>query len=386
VSELRRRIPGAALDWAFVALMLAIVLPEVTRTAEFADARGLALACALGFIVPLGLRRRHPLLAITAAWASCAVGSIAVASFFYLDTPFPVVLYCAYTAGTIPALRGSVAGLAVTLGGLAVVNLTFPDTVTGDYIFPGGFVVGMWAVSRTLHNRALLAAELHEAAAAAADRREEAAARAVTEERRRIAREMHDLVGHSISVMVVQAGGARRILDLDRDRAVEAAVRIEATGREALAEMRRLLGLLGSDEGALDPQPTLDALDRLAERARAAGLPLTVEVTGERHGLPTGAEVAAYRIVQEALTNAIKHAGAAPTTVALHWGPDALEITVADRGTGAASPLPGGGHGIVGMRERVRVYGGELSAEPRAGGGFVVRAQLPYAQDEVVAA
>lgn len=392
--SLLRRIPKPVLDWALPVVFLPWVLTEMAQDPAFADHRAVALVCGAGFLIPFGFRRRWPLGALITAWAFCAIGSVAVASFFNLQSPFPLTLYSAYIAGTTPALWKSLAGLATILAGLTIVNITFPDTVPGDYFFPGGFITAMWLGARTIRNRTLLAAELHEAAAAAAERRELAAARAVAEERRRIAREMHDLVGHSVSVMVVQAGGARRILDKDPDRAVEAAVRIEATGRAALSEMRRLLGLLGSADGdaAFQPQPTLGAIGPLIERANAAGLRATLHVDGEPRPLPAGAEIAAYRVIQEALTNTLKHAGAAQSDVMLRWHPDALEIVVADRGPvpgrrhGDTTDLPSGGHGIVGMTERVKVYGGELTANPRPDGGFVVRARLPLGQGELVAA
>jgi signal transduction histidine kinase len=318
------------------------------------------------------------------------VGSVASESFFNLQMPFLLLMWSAYIAGGIPELPRALCALGAMTAGLAAVNLTFDEAVLGDYLFPGGFALAMWLGTRTLRNRTLIAAELHEEAARAEERREEAAMRAVAEERRRIAREMHDLVGHSVSVMVVQAGGARRILEKDPERAIEAAVRIEATGRSALAEMRRLLGLLGQDEGdaALAPQPTLADLGALVERARGAGLPVEVEVAGEPRPLPAGAEAAAYRVVQEALTNALKHAGAAPTEVHVTWGDEVLELVVADRGggPGTLAALPSGGHGILGMRERVKVYGGELAASPRPGGGFVVRARIPLGQEAVIAA
>ena len=388
-----RRIPKPVLDWAIPLLLLPWALSEIASAPEFADRRALGLVCGAGFLLPFGFRRRWPLGSIVTAWSFCALGSVAVASFFYLQSPFGLTLYSAYIAGITPSLGRSIIGLATTLIGLSIVNLTHPDVVPGDYLFPGGFVTAMWLGARTIRNRTLLAAELHEAAAAAAERREVAAARAVAEERRRIAREMHDLVGHSVSVMVVQAGGARRILDKDPDRAVEAAVRIEATGRAALAEMRRLLGILGAgDDATFHPQPTLEAIGPLVERANAAGLKATLHVDGDPRSLPAGAEVAAYRVVQEALTNTLKHAGAAQSDVLLRWHADALEIVVADRGPapgrrhGDTAELPSGGHGIVGMRERVKVYGGELSANPRPDGGFVVRARIPIAQGELVAA
>jgi signal transduction histidine kinase len=199
----------------------------------------------------------------------------------------------------------------------------------------------------------------------------------VADERRRIAREMHDVVAHSISIMVVQAGGARRILAADPERAERAAARIRHAGSDALAEMDLLLGVLETAPGSAG-QPTLDALAELVERTREAGLPVTLHVAGARRSLPAGAELAIYRVVQEALTNAIKHAGGATTRVDLTWSDEALELRVADRGDGGASPeLVGAGHGLIGMGERLRVHGGELDAGPQPGGGFQVVARLP---------
>jgi signal transduction histidine kinase len=291
-------------------------------------------------------------------------------------------------------LREALVGFAMGLVIVAAIYAINDPRVIGDLIFPGGFSLFAWSVGRVVRQRTVLAAELHEAAVRAEEQHEQATARAVAEERRRIAREMHDLVGHSVSVMVVQAGGARRILDRDADRAIEAAIRIEQTGRAALAEMRRLLGLMGPTEtDHFAPQPGLDRLDALVERARGAGLPVGLTVDGDPRELPAGAELAAYRVVQEALTNAIRHAGRAPTEVLVRWEPEALVIVVADTGRGTVpanaeedDATPGGGHGLVGMRERVRVYGGELTALPRPDGGFVVRARIPLRQEEVQAA
>ena len=207
---------------------------------------------------------------------------------------------------------------------------------------------------------------------------------AVVDERRRIAREMHDLVAHSMSVMVVQAGGARRILDRDPARALEAATMIERTGREALAEMRHLLGVLNLPEAraALAPQPTLAELDELIARSRAAGLPTVLDLRGERRPLPAGLDLAAYRIVQEALTNALKHSGHAPTTVIVDYGEHELALEIRDEGSGGSNT--GGGHGLVGMRERVRLYGGEIETGPADGGGWCVRARLPLGEVSLV--
>ena len=263
----------------------------------------------------------------------------------------------------------------------STVGLIDESKNAGNVYFPAVIVVLCWLGGRTVRTRARHAAELHEAAALAAERREREAQEAVAGERRRIAREMHDVVAHSISMMVVQAGGARRILGTDPGRAEEAAARIRSAGTDALAEMDILLGVLETAPDGTSP-PTLDGLGELVERARAAGLPVTLEITGTRRALSAGAELAVYRVVQEALTNAVKHAGGATTRVRLAWGEDVLELSVADRGDGGAGPqLPGAGHGLLGMRERLRVHGGDVEAGPRADGGFEVSAHLPLERE-----
>jgi signal transduction histidine kinase len=229
---------------------------------------------------------------------------------------------------------------------------------------------------------------------------------AVAEERARIARELHDVVAHSVSVMVVQAGAARRTLATSPAQATTALGQIESTGRQALVEMRRLLGLLrdGDHDAALAPQPGLAHLESLAEAAREAGLPVEVEVEGEPRPLPAGVDLSAYRIVQEALTNSLKHAGRARARVRVCYGREALEVQVLDDGTGLpvqardggaglavvrlrpggllevtdpVAPAAGGGNGLIGMRERVAMFGGSLEAGPRPGGGYRVAARLP---------
>jgi signal transduction histidine kinase len=224
---------------------------------------------------------------------------------------------------------------------------------------------------------------------------------AVAEERGRIARELHDVVAHSVSVMVVQAGAARRTLAASPDMAAAALGQIESTGRQALVEMRRLLGLLRAgertDAAALAPQPGLEHLESLAAAAREAGLPVEVRVEGEPRPLPAGVDLSAYRIVQEALTNVVRHAGPARATVRVCYGREALEIQVTDDGPGAAGDggglvvvtigpdgvleVPGrgngDGHGLIGMRERVAMFGGTLEAGARPEGGYRVAARLP---------
>ncbi|GAA0798206.1 hypothetical protein Sya03_47940 [Spirilliplanes yamanashiensis] len=221
------------------------------------------------------------------------------------------------------------------------------------------------------------ARRLGEAAEAQAAVRERQARAAVTEERVRLARELHDLVAHSVTVMVVQAGAVRRRLDAGLPVDPELLRGIEEAGRDAVGELRRTLGLLRG-EGAPDAPAGLDRLDELVAQVREAGLAVTVRRTGEPVPLLPAVDVSAYRIVQEALTNVLKHAGPASVTVGIGYGPRGLELTVEDDGRPAAAPH-GGGQGLIGMRERVGMFGGELSAGPRDGGGFAVRARLPVA-------
>ena len=335
----------------------------------------------------VAFRRRAPLPALVVFFLAGVPMTFAISDTESFAMPFLAVLLWGYTFGSLSDLRTALIGLGILVVGICCVSIAFDEQRVGDFIFPIGFASAAWGGGRAIRHRTHLAAELHEAAVRADEEREEASARAVADERRRIAREMHDVVAHSVSVMVVQAGGARRILERDPARAAEAARLIERTGRDALVEMRRLLGVLGTadDSPAMAPQPTLDELSGLVGRASEAGLPVSLEVEGERRPLPAGAEAAVYRVVQEALTNVLKHAGSAPTDVVLHWGDEGLEVLVSDRGNGSRAPhsLPSGGHGIVGMQERVRIYGGELTARPAPDGGFVVRARIPLHQSEL---
>jgi signal transduction histidine kinase len=211
-----------------------------------------------------------------------------------------------------------------------------------------------------------------------AERERDVAAReAVVEERARIARELHDAVAHSVSMMVIQAGAERRVVADGSTR--EVLRTIEKIGRDALTEMRRLVGMLRTDSasGPLAPQPMLADLPTLMTQVREAGLPVDFHVDGERRELPVGIELSAYRIVQEALTNALKHAGRANASVSVRYGADSLELEIADDGAGVPADVPGGGHGLAGIRERVSLYGGKFDASARLGGGFAVRVLLP---------
>lgn len=208
--------------------------------------------------------------------------------------------------------------------------------------------------------------------------RDATARRAVAEERQRIARELHDVIAHSVSVMTVQAGAVRRLLRPDQERERTALESIEATGREALTEMRRLVGLL-REQGATPefvPPPSMRAVDVLVGTVREAGLPVELEVVGSPHPLQPGVDLAAYRVIQEALTNALKYSGPAQAWVTVRWTPLELELEIANDGSDTA-PGRGGGHGLDGLRERVALVGGTIDSGPADGGGFVVRARLP---------
>lgn len=207
---------------------------------------------------------------------------------------------------------------------------------------------------------------------------------AVAEERSRIARELHDVIAHSVSVMVVQAQASQRLLDGEQGEARQALGSIETTGRQALTEMRRLLGILRRTDAelALAPQPGLGSLDALIGQFRESGLPVDLRVEGEPRSLPPGVDLSAYRIVQEALTNALKHAGPARADVVVRYSDDGVELEIADDGPGTGKG-GGSGHGLVGMRERVALYGGTLESGKQDGGGYFVRARLPLDPDRL---
>ena len=295
--------------------------------------------------------------------------------------PFVIaVVFLPWCIATYNDRRRAIAGLvAIELLG-AWVNVQW-DGMFWDFFFIAAFIALSWTVGFVLNRRAAQARELSERATRLEREHEQAAARAVTEERQRIARELHDVIAHSVSVMTVQAGAVRRLLQPEQEKERRALETVEATGREALTEMRRLVGLL-REEGAMpefSPQPGLGTMPDLLETVRSAGLPVELAVEGAPRELPPGIDLAAYRVVQEALTNALKHGGTAHAWVSVHWGDDVLELEIANDGKGGGDGS-GGGHGLAGMSERVTLYGGEIESGRRDGGGFVVRARLPVSQ------
>ncbi|WP_169542328.1 sensor histidine kinase [Solirubrobacter soli] len=381
-SRLFRRLSRAdRFDLAGAAVLAVAGMVEVAFLPTLSGPLVANLVVALGYTLPFAWRRRAPIPAALTVVVATLTMAFFLTPIKDLFVPFVVVLAVVYTAAAYRDGVQAYSALGMVLVAMPIIVATFDHHEPGDYFFPPLAAVLAWLAGRIVRARTRLSAELHETAARLAEANEDAQRQAATDERRRIAREMHDLVAHSMSVMVVQAGGARRILAKDPARALEAATRIERTGREALGEMRHLLGVLnGSDQPpALAPQPTLAEIGELVARARAAGLPTVLEFRGDRRDLPAGLDLAAYRIVQEGLTNALKHAGRAPTTVIVDWSSEhALTLEIRDHGH--ATPRNGAsGHGLVGMRERVRLYGGELDTGPADGGGWRVRATLPMA-------
>jgi len=370
------RVSPRVFDLVLAAAVTAGAVVEVLLAAGIGEPRwpSVVIAIALGSL--LLVRRRHPVLVTVPVMLLTVPESLFFADTSELIASFLPLLVLAYGGGAYVESRGAYAALALLLASIVPLG-AIDGELPGSILFPAVITVLCWLIGRNVRTRTRLAAELHEGAARLAEQREAEARDAVAQERRRIAREMHDVVAHSISIMVVQAAGARQILARDPGRAEEAARRIGHAGRDALGEMHLLVGALERMPSAA-PAPSADALATLVERARDAGQAVTLRVQGTPRALPHGAELAAYRVVQEGLTNAIKHAAGAATEVDVTWARDALELRVADSGDGGAGHrLQGGGHGLVGMAERVRLHGGELHAGPRGGGGFEVVARIP---------
>lgn len=337
------------------------------------------LLAALALVV----RTRLPLAAVVlmcvplcAEWI--AFGSVESFSGFVL------IMIAAYSVAAYARRDHAVAGLAVLFVGGWVWTLNDPTVrpTLGQHLAQLMWLAPallLWLTGLYVRRHRLV--EQRSATAAARVEREERARAAVADERARIARELHDAIGHSVSVMTVQASAVRRLLTPEQKRELEALTAVEQTGREALAEMRRMVGILRDpDEApALSPQPGLGQLGGLLEHVRAAGLPVQLRVEGEAIELLPGPDHTAYRLLQEGLTNALKHARARQAEVLLRFEPKALEIVVTDDGRGGPT-ASGGGHGLIGMRERVSVYGGQLSAGPLDRGGFELRARLPLIQ------
>jgi len=378
-------------------LAAALVLGGVGSA--FARGMFVGIPLAFGLAVPVVFRRKHP---VAAYYTAVAAGGLQVALGIPPAATDVAILILLYTLAAYTPRRISVWGLAVCLAGSAVGLLRWTSLAdrsllawltTGATVLAGPALLA-WVLGDSMRYRRAYYASLEDRAARLERERDAQAKIATAAERARIARELHDVIAHNVSVMVVQADGASYAMDTDPARAREALTAISATGRQALAEMRRLLGVLRREgDGANSvraPQPGMGELGELLDKARGAGLPVSFTVEGDPQPLPGGVALAAYRIVQESLTNTRKHAGpVASASVLLHYAPDAVVLTISDDGWGdlGGTALPGtSGHGLTGMRERVAVYGGSVTAGPRPGGGFEVVATLPLVPAQAGAA
>lgn len=382
----------AAVDaaWATAFVVLAVVSTRDPATTRFGatlteDTRGWLLLLAVA--LPYYVRRKAPV----AVFVVSSLAVMVLSGLEYQEGATPLItLFGAYTVGARCPARVVAYTYGYTVVGLTALYLSntshfdIANMVSYTGLFAASFLFG-WS----LQSRAARLAALEDRAEALEREHEEEARRAVSEERLRIAQELHDVVAHSMGVIAVQAGAGVHVIDTDPAEAKRSLEAISATSRTTLTEIRRLLGVLRDEQGgaAYAPAPGTGDLEALVAEIEAAGVPTELHVQGERADVPKGVELTAYRIVQEALTNVLKHGGPEATArVAVRFVPGAVDVEVDDDGRGIdLSAAPAGGHGLVGMRERVGVYGGTLDAGPRPAGGFRVRAHLPYDAEAPVA-
>ncbi|HUZ99089.1 MAG TPA: sensor histidine kinase [Gaiellaceae bacterium] len=359
-----RRHPSLV-DVGVVLVLAAAYIGHASRLDDWAEGVPLAVVQ----VAPLLVRRRYPrtvLAVVTGAWIAQAI--------FVTAWPPVASLVAVYT---ISASLGRTEGLwATALATLAATLTTIGLTDWGRTVSDLLLFAGAWVVGDNLGTRRAYTRTLEERAERLEREREAEAARARAEEQARIARELHDVIAHSVSVMVVQAAAANDVFDTRPERAREALRAIEASGRTALAEMRRLLGVVRADGADYAPQPGIDRLDDLVEQVRAAGLAVGVSIEGSPRPLPAGVDLSAYRVVQEALTNTLKHANATRADVSVRYADHELGVEVRDDGEPAGNG-DGHGRGLIGMRERVTAFGGSLETGPKNTGGFAVSARFP---------
>jgi signal transduction histidine kinase len=328
-----------------------------------------AVPLAAAQVIPLAVRRRYPRTVLGVVTAAAIVQSVSVATWPPLATAVAVYTVAANLARAEAFPLAAFAAAATVLTMLALGRW-------GDAASTAVVLALAWVIGDNLGTRRAYMRALEERAERLEGEREAEAARARAEEQARIARELHDVIAHNVSVMVVQAAAANDVFDARPERAREALRAIEASGRSALAEMRRLLGVVRGEGPDYAPQPGLGRLDELVAQVRAAGLQVAVRVEGTPRELPAGVDLSAYRVVQEALTNTLKHAHAARADVALRYRDGELGVEVLDDGT-ATGNGDGSGRGLIGMRERVAAFGGSLESGPSPAGGFAVRARFP---------
>ena len=346
------------------------------------------LGCGLVLLhtVPLAARRRFPLAVLATSVAS---GLAFAALDLSPDLLWMTFLVAVYSVAAYGSRWVSLAGLVVAEVG-SVANQLTPGRFQAPTVISNALLIAaVWLLGHFVGVRRVYVGQLEERTAELEQAREELARRAVTEERLRLARELHDVVAHAMSVIAVQSGVGAHIANTQPEEAAKALVAIEATSRGALEELRRLLGVLRQEhepQGDLAPVPGLADLDSLLAEVSKAGLAVKLRVNGTRPPVPAGVDLSAYRIVQEALTNVVKHAGSARAQVVVGYGDQEVTVEVIDDGRGAVTSVSDGragtGHGLIGMRERVQAFGGELEVGPRSGGGFRVAARLPLATEQ----
>ncbi len=377
-----RAVPPLVADASLASALAIVAELEVLASASFPGSDE-ASAVAIPFMtLPLAWRRRAPVSAVAVVYAAYAAQALAgghAEQSVAVSIALLVAIYsiAAHAPERRFALAGLVAGQAVAWMALALEG----GRGAGDYVFSLLLGGGAWLGGYAMRSGRLVAARLEHRAERAEAMSAAERERAVAEERARIAREMHDVVAHTMSVVVVQTGAARQVLRSQPERSERMLRSVETTSRQALSEMRRLLGLIRSDAEGLGvaPQPGLAQLDELVARARESGLELSVERVGEARALPAGLDLAAYRIAQEAITNAIKH-GESPASLAVRYRTGDLEIELRNVVGEQSGDGGGAGHGLIGIRERAILYGGTLEAG-REGGGFRVRARLPLGEE-----
>jgi signal transduction histidine kinase len=360
--------------WTDIALACAALAGFIA--VEPHEISGQRLAGMLLMALPLAGRRIEPTLmfCLVVVGAFNAISSEQIVG-------FACIIIAGYSVGAYSPYRYE--SLAVLVGVAIYVAKYAGDSAPQlpGWAFPFLLLLPLWMVGVTVRSLRERVDASVERATRLEREAELATQQALSEERSRIARELHDVVAHSVSVMVVQAGAARQVLLSSPDEARESLLAVESTGREAMAELRNFLGVLNDDDApALAPQPGIEQIGSLVQRVRDAGLPVQMHVAGEVRPLAVGVDLTAYRVVQEALTNALRHSGLAPTEVMLDYRETELKVEVLDDGESPTPSTAGAGRGLAGMRDRVALYGGTLEAGPRLGRGYAVRAWLPLAR------
>ena len=372
------RLVDAVVGTVFTVISVVSVLNVGDPELGYADPGVLAVILALVFGSAFYVRRSAPLVCTLVS----ATALVLIATLDYQsNAQSQMLLVAMYALGSYESGVRRVVGFVGVEVGVAIVAIVgIPEASTGNLMFAGALYAAVFFIGVAMRNRRLYQEQLEQRADLLAREHQEAAARAIADERLRIAQELHDVVAHSMGVIAVQAGVGSHVIETDPAEAKRSLDAISVTSRTTLAEIRRLLGVLRADGdgAAYAPAPGLGDLDRLVADIRAAGVGVDIVTEGTPHEVPPGVDLTAYRIVQEALTNVLKHAGPARAAVTVGYEPDAITLEVVDDGRGINGRATEGGHGLLGMRERVAVYGGTLDAGPRVGGGFRVAARLPY--------